>query len=216
MNDPKLQEDKMRLLNAAREKFLTAGFSKVTMDEIAGDLGMSKKTVYKFFPTKEDLLHGVLRSMMLYMENRLEKIVSSDDTFETKLANVLMLIGGLVRRIRPQFMLDMKRSAPRLWEELEAFRRDHMFPKVKRIFEQAREEGVLKSDVDVNLFFLVFLHGMQGIINPQTLTEQSFSADEAFRGILRILFLGALSSTAEQQYHAVEDILAQSSDLRSI
>lgn len=213
LRDP---EEKLRLVTAAREKFLASGFSKVTVDEIATDLGMSKKTVYKFFPTKEDLLRGVLRSIMLFMENRLEKIVSSDDPFETKLANVLMLIGGLVRRIRQPFLLDMKRTAPRLWEELEVFRRDHMFPKVKRIFEQAKHEGVLKSDVDVNLFFLTFLHAMQGIINPQTLTEHSFSGDEAFRGVLRILFLGALSSSAGDKYHAVEDILAHSSDLRSL
>jgi AcrR family transcriptional regulator len=216
MQATQASEDKLRLVNAARERFMENGFSKVTVDEIAADLKMSKKTVYKFFPSKEDLLRGVLRSVLLYMENRLTRIVQSEDPFETKLANVLALIGGFIRRMRPQFMLDMKRSAPQLWLEAEKFRRERIFPKVNMIFVQAKKEGVLKPDINEELFFLTFLHAMQGIMNPQTLTESSFSADDAFRGVLRILLLGALSSSAEQQYHTVEAILAQTSTSRSL
>ena len=216
MPESTVPDDKLRLLTAARERFLESGFSKVTVEEIAADLRMSKKTVYKFFPTKEDLLRGVVRSLMLFMENRVTKIVESDDPFETKMTNVLMLIGGLIRRIRPQFMLDMKRSAPKLWEEMETFRRERLFSKIKLIFVQAKEEGILKPDVDVNLFFLTFLHSMQGIMNPQTLTENSFSADDAFRGILRLLFLGALSPTASERFQKVEHILTQTSTSRSL
>ena len=216
MSESKAPEEKLRLVNAAREKFLESGFSKVTVDEIAADLGMSKKTVYKFFPRKEDLLKSVLRSLLLYVENRVTKIVESDAPFEEKLASILALVGGMIRRMRPQFLVDMKRSTPRLWEELETFRRERLFPKVNMIFVQAKKEGVLKPDVDEQLFFLMFLHAMQGIINPQTLIDLPLSADEAFRGVFRILFLGALSQSSEDQYHKVEDILAQTSTSRSL
>lgn len=216
MKDSSQPEDKLRLVTAARDRFLESGFSKVTVDEIAGDLRMSKKTVYKFFPTKEDLLRGVVRSLMLFVENRLTKIVESDDPSEVKLGNVLKLVGSMIRRMRPQFMLDMKRSAPELWQEVETFRREKLFSKIKLIFIQAKKEGVLAPDINVDLFFLAFLHSMQGIMNPQTLTENSFSADEAFNGVLRLLLIGALSPSASDRFQKLEETLTASSSSRSI
>ncbi len=51
-------EIKDRILSRAEEMFLKFGYSKVTMDEIAANIGMSKKTLYKFFPSKEELVTG--------------------------------------------------------------------------------------------------------------------------------------------------------------
>ena len=44
-----------RILEKARDMFFKLGFSKVTMDEIAFELGMSKKTLYRYFKTKKNL-----------------------------------------------------------------------------------------------------------------------------------------------------------------
>ncbi len=49
-------EEKKNLLKNITESFLAKGFYKTTMDEIASDLRVSKKTIYKYFPTKENLI----------------------------------------------------------------------------------------------------------------------------------------------------------------
>lgn len=82
--------------------------------------------------------------------------------------------------------------------------------------QQAKEEGVLRQDVNIDLFYLVFFHAVQGILNPTALLQLPVVPDEAFRGIFRILFLGAMASHAEQRYHAVEDVLNHHSTQRSI
>src|SRR3989338_1135170 len=207
-------EEKELIITAARDRFFEHGFSKVAVDEIASDLGMSKKTVYKFFPTKEDILKGIVALMTGFVERKIESIVASDKPFEDKLAEVLAAIGGIVRRISPVMLDDMRRNTPAVWRQLEAFRSEQIFPKIRRLMQQAKEEGVLRPDVNVDLFFLMFLSVARGIVNPQTLSEHSFSADEAFSGIFRILFLGAMSPASEQRYRAVENILAAHSNLR--
>ncbi len=210
------QEEKERLIIGARDKFFSSGFSKVTVEEIAGDLGMSKKTVYKFFPSKEDLLRGVVRFMIGRVERQMDQVVESQKPFEQKIAEVLAVAGQVTKRISPAFIDDVRRNMPELWREIETFRREKIFSKVKRLMQQAKEEGVLRQEVNVDLFYLVFVHAAQGILNPTVLSQQSFSADEAFRGIFRILFLGAMSSQAEGRYHAVDEILALHSQQRSL
>ncbi|MHB8579567.1 MAG: TetR/AcrR family transcriptional regulator [Ignavibacteriaceae bacterium] len=49
------------ILSAARKRFAYYGFSKVTMDEIAADVGMGKASLYYYFPTKESLFHDVIK-----------------------------------------------------------------------------------------------------------------------------------------------------------
>ncbi|MBL7128958.1 MAG: helix-turn-helix transcriptional regulator, partial [Ignavibacteria bacterium] len=49
-------DDRDKILNFARQKFHREGFYKISMDEIAKELHVSKKTIYKYFPSKEKLL----------------------------------------------------------------------------------------------------------------------------------------------------------------
>jgi TetR/AcrR family transcriptional regulator len=63
------------ILDAAHKRFARYGLTKVTMDEIAEDLGMSKAALYYYFPTKEDLYRNVVASEQQDFADRLEAIV---------------------------------------------------------------------------------------------------------------------------------------------
>lgn len=209
-------EEKQRLVLNARDQFFSKGFTKVTVDEIATDLGMSKKTVYKFFPSKDDLLRGVIEFMTARIGRQIDEVIASNKPFEQKLAEILAIAGQVTKRISPAFMDDVRRNLPGVWRHIEEFRRVHIFEKVKLLMQQAKEEGVLRQEVNVELFYLVFFHSVQGILNPTALLQLPVSPDEAFRSIFRIVFLGAMASNAEARYHAVEEVLNLHSSQRSL
>ena len=192
--------DEIRIMEAATERFMDAGLYKVTMDEIASDLRMSKKTVYKFFPSKEILLKAIVHTMLKSVENEVQSIISSDKPFEEKLTSILTLVGKIMRRLSRPFMTDMQRFAPGLWKEIEIFRRERVFSKIQQMFRQAKKEGVFREDLDPDLFFLVLTTSLQGIMNPQVLSQQPFSAEEAFKGIFKILYEGALTDEARKRF----------------
>src|SRR5512139_2146876 len=133
-----------RILEAAREKFFEQGFVKVTVDEISTDLGISKKTLYKFFPSKEDLVRSVIHLMMRQVNNRIERIIKSDAPFIGKMSDLLLFIGRMWGRAGRQFPMDMKKYFPDLWREIEVFRRERILTNIQKIFVQAKQEGVLR------------------------------------------------------------------------
>jgi len=192
-----------RILEAAREKFFEQGFVKVTVDEISADLGMSKKTLYKFFPSKEDLIRKVIHLMMRQANHRVETIVNSDVPSVEKMSQILVFIGRMWGRAGRQFPIDMKKYFPELWKEIEVFRRERVLVNIQKIFVQAKREGVLRDDVNAQLLLLMFLTCVEGILNPTTLSEQSFSLSEAFQGIFKILFEGALTDEARRRYPSI-------------
>jgi AcrR family transcriptional regulator len=193
-------DEQTKIIDAAADRFFDAGLYKVTMDEIASDLRMSKKTVYKFFPSKEVLLKAIVHRMMKRIESEVEAVSTSDKPFEEKLTMLLTLVGKVMRKISRTFMSDLQRFAPGLWKEIETFRREHVFSKIQQVFRQAKREGVFREDLDPDLFFLVLTTTLQGIMNPQVLSQQPFSAEEAFRGIFRILYEGALTDDARRKF----------------
>jgi AcrR family transcriptional regulator len=195
--------DEIRIIEAATDRFMDAGLYKVTMDEIASDLRMSKKTVYKFFPSKEDLLKAIVHTMLRRVESEVQSITSSEIPFEEKFISILTLVGKILRRLSRPFMTDLQRFAPGLWKEIETFRREKVFSKIQQIFRQAKKEGVFREDLDSDLFFLVLTTAMQGIMNPQVLSQQPFSAEEAFKGIFRILYEGALTEEARIRFQQI-------------
>jgi len=195
-----VNDDESKILDAATERFMAAGLYKVTMDEIASDLRMSKKTVYKFFPSKEILLKTIVQSLMHRVESEVQAITTSDKPFEEKLTSILTFVGKTVRKLSHPFMKDIQRFAPELWKEIETFRREKIFSKIYQMLHQAQKEGVFREDLNIDLFYLVLVTAMQGIMNPQVLAQQPFSAEEAFKGIFRIMYEGALTDEARKRF----------------
>ncbi|MGD0038053.1 MAG: TetR/AcrR family transcriptional regulator [Bacteroidota bacterium] len=192
--------DETKILEVAADRFMNAGFYKVTMDEIASDLRMSKKTIYKFFPSKETLLKAIVHAFMRKMEREVQGTISSDKPIEEKLTTLLAFIGKQLRRFSHPFMTDVQRFAPALWKEIEIFRRERVLSQLQQMFRQAKMERVFREDLDPDLFFLVLTTTIQGIMNPQVLSQQPFSAEEAFKGIFRILYEGALTDEARKRF----------------
>src|SRR3989304_5911585 len=194
-------ETRERIMEHARERFLRQGFSKVTMDELSADLGMSKKTFYKFFPSKEELLRTIVFAMMKGVEGEMELIENSEKPFAERIADVMVLLGKNVGRISRAFQLDIQRFAPALWKEVEAFRRDRIIARMGKMILKAREEGIFREDINEVILVHMLLHSIQGIVNPDFLTQQSFSLNEAFRTIFKTLFEGALTDEAREYFH---------------
>ena len=207
-------EEKERIIEIAEQRFLQHGTSKVTLDEIASDLRMSKKTIYKFFPSKEDLLKTIVHAIMARLRARVEGIVESDKPFAQKAPELLAVLGRQIGMISKQFMLDLQRFAPALWKEMDEFRRERILTNVRRMFSQAQKEGVFRKDLDIELFILVFLSSVQGIVNPHNLTQQSFSGEEALAGIFKIIFEGAVTDEARKDLHLFDKPTANSSFAR--
>jgi AcrR family transcriptional regulator len=194
-------EERQRILDVASRRFMETGISKVTLDEISSELGMSKKTMYKFFPSKDDLLRTIVHAMMKRVQGHVEEIVRSDKPFLQKIPEFLEFFGRQMSLLSKQFIVDLQRFAPDLWKEMERFRRERILTNVRLMFDQAKREGVFRKDLNVDLFVLVFLNSVQNIINPQTLSQQSFSTEEAFQQILTIIFEGAVTDEARQHLH---------------
>ena len=193
------QKEKRRIVEAASKRFFELGVSKVTVDEVAADLGMSKKTIYKSFSSKDDLLLAGVRIHMKRIGKEVASIINSAEPFEKKIVEFLVVVGRQIHRISPQFQSDMKRLSPQVWNEIDTFRREVVIGQLKKLFLQAKAEGFFREDLNVEIFQLILVNAAQGIVNPQILASHPFTAVEAYKEIIKVLFTGALTKEGKKR-----------------
>jgi len=193
-----------RILLFASDQFMRLGFSKVTIEEIASGLGMSKKTVYKFFPSKEDLLRAGVRFILNGIGRKIDEIVSSPKPVTEKLADIMMLVGRQIGKISRLNTMNLQKVAPEVWKEIETFRREQILSKIGRLIEQGRKEKVFREDLNEQVFILILVHSVQGIITPDVLAQAPFSAEEAFKTVIKTIFEGALTDEGRNNFHVFD------------
>jgi AcrR family transcriptional regulator len=198
-------ETQERIVTHAREKFLQTGFSKVTLDEIADDLGMSKKTLYKYFSSKEELFRAGIHQTMKRVASSIEAILRENKPFAEKIAQMTMTVGNQVIKITRPAQMDAMRSLPHIWKEVEEFRREQIYEKFGRLIRQGREENVFRKDINDEVLLLMLLNSAQGIVQPDVLAQHSFSMQEAMRSIFKVIFEGALTEEARKDFHVFDN-----------
>src|SRR5262245_47408417 len=185
---------RQRLIGAAREQFLAHGFQSVTMDDLAGRLGMRKKTNCTHFRSKTALLAAMLLEKLRCVEEDLKEIPSECSAdFPTGLHRLLACVQRHTDEIRPPFLRDIQREAPDLFKIVQTRRRQVIQRHFSKLLGEGRREGLIRKDIPVHLLLEILLGAVDAIINPPRLAELGLSPTSGFSAIISVILEGALT-----------------------
>jgi TetR/AcrR family transcriptional regulator, cholesterol catabolism regulator len=184
---------KQRIIEAVRDRILVEGFSRLSVDDIATMFGMSKKTFYKFFLTKEDLINQVADRIMAEARVNMSRILGGNKDFISKLHELMSFVMLQATRISKTLQDDVQRYAPDVWRRIEEFRTHRISEVFTQLVEQGIKEGYVRSDLNKRVFLLAVLGAVRAVVNPTVLAQESFSAHDAVQNMLTLFFTGILT-----------------------
>lgn len=164
------------------------------MDDLARELGMSKKTVYSHFASKEDLLRAVLVHRVSEIGQGMEAIVKAKESFPAKLRHVACFLQGKIAEVSPLFLEDIRRYAPECFRVVEEFRGRAIPQYFGRLFDEGIRSGHVRPQVNRDLLIRMLVLSIQGIIRPEAIGELRLHPREAMDHILGIAFEGILTA----------------------
>jgi AcrR family transcriptional regulator len=183
-----------RIIAAARASFFAHGFRSVTMDQLAEELAMSKKTLYAHFPSKHALLEALLKEKFVGVEADLERVArESSSDFLAGLEHLLECVQRHTAEVQPPFIRDLQREGPELFKVVEDRRREIIRRHVGKLFADGRRQGLIRKDVPVQLVIEILLGAVQAIMNPPRLAELDLTPATGFRAIISVIIEGALN-----------------------
>ncbi len=199
MRNNKKDELKEKIIDAARQKFFSDGFFKTSIDEIAREFHISKKSIYMYFKSKDDLLTIVVKDFAGKVTEEIIQIMKNDKNSVEKLIDVLMSIQNSMRSISLKYLEDIRKHRPKLWNYIENFRRENLEKIVQQTIQNGKKEGLFE-DVDPEIVFRIFYGAVNNVLIPDFLISHPVSKDDAIRQTFDILLNGILTSEGKKVY----------------
>lgn len=180
-----------KIINKAAELFLTLGVKSVTMDDIANEMGISKKTIYVHFENKTKLVEAVAFSVFENVCDGIDCICNASQNPIEELYDIKMYVMHYLKdeKTSPQFQL--KKYYPQIYLRLHIKQFEKMHESVKESIQKGVDTGLFRSNIDIDFISRMYFNGMSGIkdetIFPQTLFTMDYLMESYLEYHLRAI-----------------------------
>jgi AcrR family transcriptional regulator len=194
-------EARVRILRQARAHFFVHGYSRCTMDDLAADLGMSKKTLYVHFAGKDEIVGAIIQDLADEVRREAQAILQNRGlSFSEKLRCFLEVLLERMSLVEPRILRDLQRFAPHLYAKTEEMRRKNIPFVFGRLVEEGQATGMVRSDVTAAFAIEFLLHAVQGLLRPDTLDQLGLTPRETITRAIDLFFGGLLTPAGRKQY----------------
>ena len=185
---------RQRIVEAARTHFFSHGFRSVSMDDLAAELAMSKKTLYAHFPSKIALLEAVLADKFADVEAKLEEIIRAyPHDFPAALHELLASTQRELDEIKPPFVRDMRQKAPQVFKIVERRRAELIQRFFGKLFAEGQRTGMVRKDLRAELMIEILLAAVQAIVNPAKVEELGLTPKTGFGSVVKVVLEGVIT-----------------------
>ena len=152
-----------KILSSCSEMFLTLGFKSVTMDYIAQNLAISKKTLYTHFPNKQALVRNCVFHFFDYMTGEISRISEEASNPISELYEIKLFMMRKIKneKISPQYQL--KKFYPEIFKELQEKQMTFMVKRMSASLKKGVSIGLFRSNLNIPFIARLYFNGMMGI-----------------------------------------------------
>ncbi len=201
--------------NQSKEHILEQGFKIITQDglrfftveSLAVHLGMSKKTIYKFFPSKEILIEKIFDFFTGMIEHKLKQIVKSDADPIEKYTKIMDFIMNKISRVSMDKVVEVKNRYPIVWKKIETFRQG-LTQDFATIFIEAQEKGFARKDIDMNIVATIYMNIVNSTFQPEFFLKNNLVPVDTINLFVNIITKGMFTEkgiSAMKQHNILKE-----------
>ncbi len=204
--ESEMNQELENILQRVSELYNKYGIKSVTMDDVARELGISKKTLYQYVINKNDLVAKVLDYMLAKGDCDMKKLHEKDLNAIEELLEVGVHIIKTTKDYNPSTEYDLKKYYPDLYKKMYNIRKEKMYAAVLRNIQTGKKEGLFREDLDDEIIAKMqtsrFLNmGTDEVINPEDMFKPKYILElfiYHIRGIANEKGINVLEKTLNQ------------------
>lgn len=184
---------RQRIIEEASKMFRTYGIRAVTMDMLANQMNISKRTIYEVFRDKDEVLTGVLDWMAVKQKENTARIMKDSENVIEAIFRIIDMMMDHFQKISPAFIMDIKRIHK---EAVGNAERHHSVPFIDNnceILKKGVEQGIFRDDINVELTNKCMLEVAKMTVDKETFPPDHFPGAEVVKNIY-ISYLRGIST----------------------
>lgn len=202
-----MEDYQSRILLKANELFMRYGFRSVSMDDIARETGVSKKTIYQFYPEKEELVRAIFRQHQEQWLKNSEIIKSNAKNAIEELLLYTDLVRQQVATINPSLLFDLYKYHRTVWNEWSEYKSNIARKSVIDTLERGKSEGYFRQDIDPFILAVMRMELIEMAFNDQLFPSAGFSIKKVHAQLFDHFISGLLTDTGRELYKNMNQIL---------
>ena len=163
-------EQKKKILTSALGMFNRYGFKSVTMDDLATDMCISKKTLYKFFQNKADLVDHCGQMIFRKIQEKLQDVHKNSESAIDELFEVDKVVWEMIEKQNPSMHFQIQKYYPKTFERIFYDRQIMIRKMVADNIERGKKDGCFRKDADTEVISHLYCSKMEAI--PDTVMDQ--------------------------------------------
>jgi AcrR family transcriptional regulator len=184
-----MSEIREKILKGTIQVFNKKGL-KLTMDDVADELKISKKTIYKEFSSKEEMFETMADYVFDNIKVREEEIINEDGySTAEKIRLLLSAMPESYRNINFQELHPLKDKYPKVYKKLQRRLETGWEPTMK-LLEQGKEEGIIKPDADLKIFKIMMEASLERFFEQDVMKGGSRKYNDYLNEVVDILLTG--------------------------
>lgn len=168
-------ELKDRILRLATALFLRNGIKSVSMDDIAAELAISKKTLYKTFTSKDDIVLAVITNHLGHAQGECTRVASHAADAVQEMLTLSAWADQEFSHIHPSIFYDLKKYHPTAWALFSEHKGSFILDQISQNLRRGIAEGLFRADLDVEVLARLNLAQIELAFDPALYPPAQFA-----------------------------------------
>jgi AcrR family transcriptional regulator len=191
---------KEELIKFSINKFTQHGSKHVTLDDLANELGISKRTIYSFFKNKEDLITSGVESLLNEYKNDINKIIAQNN--DAILCVILIYKRGFqyLKYFKPSFLFGLEKYYPKANLLFVNFVQELSKETVYNLLKQAKKAGNIKPEINIELIITIYFFRVDNLIFKKKNLFELYTKEEIFKHLIIYNLKGITNSNYSNRF----------------
>ncbi len=162
-----MEKQEQEIIFDALMMFSKYGVRSVTMDDIARELGISKKTLYVHFENKADLVHKAVWTVHETIKEQMVKIHAETDNPIDELLEIDKVVSQIMENHSPSMRFQLQKYYPETFAALYEGRHELVHKMISENMEKGKERGLYRPDADTGVVSYLYCSKMETLHNEE-------------------------------------------------
>ena len=191
-------ETKEKILAKSEALFLRYGIRSITMDDIARELGISKKTLYQFVDNKADLIQKVLLEFIEEERRVILEITQSSGNAIEEMLRIGRYITQVLRKLKPTTLFDLQKYYPESWQMIRALNQEHIYGVIKNNLEKGIEQELYRNNLSTDIIARLYVGKSHYLVDEEFFPLRNYERGELYREFILYHMHGILSEKGRE------------------
>jgi len=195
LDDPKL----CAILDGTIDLFYEFGIKNLNMDDISRKLKISKKTLYQYANSKEDLIEKLFYYDDMKWEKRISEIKIEENNAIDILIKVSLIVSEQIGRFDPKLKFEMKKYYEAIFHNFMQNKQAHIFEQISKNITKGIAEGLYRDNLNIELIAGLYVRNLVDMHNKDYCFVENITFDQIFEAMFEN-HIRAISTTEGIEY----------------